>query len=81
VSPVKYDLGFYIPEDILRSHRRENLRSKIRMSFLGCTVRSDKDQERNGLNSLFLSSFLRQCWVIMMASACALSADDATLSA
>jgi hypothetical protein len=28
VSPVKYELGFYIPEDdILRSHRRENLKS------------------------------------------------------
>jgi hypothetical protein len=28
VSPVKYELGFYIPEDgILHSHRRENLRS------------------------------------------------------
>jgi hypothetical protein len=26
VSPVKYELGFYIPEDdILHSHRRENL--------------------------------------------------------
>jgi hypothetical protein len=28
VSPVRYELGFYIPEDdILHSHRRENLRS------------------------------------------------------
>jgi hypothetical protein len=28
VSPVKYELGFYIPEvAILHSHRRENLRS------------------------------------------------------
>jgi hypothetical protein len=28
VSPVKYVLGFYIPEDdILHSHRRENLKS------------------------------------------------------
>jgi hypothetical protein len=27
VSPVKYKLGFYIPEDILHSHRRENLKS------------------------------------------------------
>jgi hypothetical protein len=26
VSPVRYELGFYIPEDgILHSHRRENL--------------------------------------------------------
>jgi hypothetical protein len=28
VSPVRYDLGFYIPDDgILRSQRRENLKS------------------------------------------------------
>jgi hypothetical protein len=28
VSPVKYKLGFYIPEDdILRSHCRENVKS------------------------------------------------------
>jgi hypothetical protein len=30
VSPVRYELDFYIPEDgILHSHRRENLRSYI----------------------------------------------------
>jgi hypothetical protein len=30
VSAVKYELGFYIPEDgILHSHRRENLKSYI----------------------------------------------------
>jgi hypothetical protein len=30
VSPVGYELGFYIPEDdILHSHRRENLESYI----------------------------------------------------
>jgi hypothetical protein len=30
VSPVKYELGFYTPEDdILRSDRRENLRSSF----------------------------------------------------
>jgi hypothetical protein len=28
VSPMKYELGFYIPEDaILHNHRRENLKS------------------------------------------------------
>jgi hypothetical protein len=28
VSPVRYELGFYIPEDgILHIHRRENLKS------------------------------------------------------
>jgi hypothetical protein len=30
MSPVRYELGFYIPEDgILHSHRRENLKSYI----------------------------------------------------
>jgi hypothetical protein len=33
VSPVKYQLGFYIPEDdILHSHRRENLKSYIALT-------------------------------------------------
>jgi hypothetical protein len=27
VSPVRYELGFYIPEAILYSHRREKLKS------------------------------------------------------
>jgi hypothetical protein len=35
VSPVKYDLGVYIPEDgILRSHRRENLKSYTELYFV-----------------------------------------------
>jgi hypothetical protein len=33
VSPVKYELGFYIPEDdILHSHRSENLKSYIALT-------------------------------------------------
>jgi hypothetical protein len=33
VSPVKYELGFYIPEDsILHSHRRDNLKSYIALT-------------------------------------------------
>jgi hypothetical protein len=33
VSPVKYELGFYIPEDdILHSHSRENVRSYIALT-------------------------------------------------
>jgi hypothetical protein len=33
VSSVNYELGFYIPEDdILRSHRRENLKSYIALT-------------------------------------------------
>jgi hypothetical protein len=35
VSPVKYKLGFYIPEDgILHSHCRENLKSYIKLCCL-----------------------------------------------
>jgi hypothetical protein len=34
--PVKYELGFYIPEDdILHSHRRENLKSHIVLGKIG----------------------------------------------
>jgi hypothetical protein len=32
VSPVKYELGFYIPEDILHSYHRENLKSYIALT-------------------------------------------------
>jgi hypothetical protein len=33
MSPVRYDLGFYIPEDgILHSHRREDLKSDISLT-------------------------------------------------
>jgi hypothetical protein len=33
VSPVKYELGFYIPENnILHSHRPENLKSYIALT-------------------------------------------------
>jgi hypothetical protein len=32
VSPVKYELGFYIPEDDILSHCRENLKSYIALT-------------------------------------------------
>jgi hypothetical protein len=33
MCPVRYELGFYIPEDdILHSHRRENLKSYIALT-------------------------------------------------
>jgi hypothetical protein len=33
VSPVRYELGFYIPvDDILHSHSRENLKSYIALT-------------------------------------------------
>jgi hypothetical protein len=41
VSPVKYELGCYISEEeILHSHRRENLISYTEVEmFLGCSHR------------------------------------------
>jgi hypothetical protein len=42
VSPVRYELGFYIPEDcILQSHRRGNLKSYVASFELGSTVNKD----------------------------------------
>jgi hypothetical protein len=36
VLPVRYELGFYIPEDgILPSHRSENLKSHLTNMFCG----------------------------------------------
>jgi hypothetical protein len=32
MSPVRYELGFHIPEDIFYSHRRENLKSYIALT-------------------------------------------------
>jgi hypothetical protein len=44
VSPVKYELGFYIPDDdILHSHRRENLKSYIPFVYFSS---QDADQKR-----------------------------------
>jgi hypothetical protein len=48
VSPVRYELGFYIPEDgILHSHRRENLNSYIDLRF------RHKDVDRKVFGCLF----------------------------
>jgi hypothetical protein len=41
VFPVKYELGFYFPEDdILHSHRRENLKSYIALTGFSLKRRS-----------------------------------------
>jgi hypothetical protein len=63
VSPVKYELGFCIPEgDILHSHRRENLKSyiliadfrpEIRTGYLSASSeRSDSPQRRPVANTI-----------------------------
>jgi hypothetical protein len=39
VSPVKYELSFYIPEDgILHSHCRENLKSYMPFPILNASL-------------------------------------------
>jgi hypothetical protein len=39
MSTVKYEMGLYIPEDdILHSHRRENIKSLRSELFFGVTV-------------------------------------------
>jgi hypothetical protein len=48
VSPVKYEQGFYIPEDILHSHRRENMKTYI-------TTKQVSDVQKQELGS-FTSS-------------------------
>jgi hypothetical protein len=52
VSPVKYELGFYIPEDdIFHSHRRENLKSYTVIngfSFLNSPVETGHSGPRLG---------------------------------
>jgi hypothetical protein len=48
VSPVKYELGFYIPEDgILHSHRREKLKSYMSLCVYSlCVVPSTGRKRR-----------------------------------
>jgi hypothetical protein len=58
MSPVKYELGFYIPEeDILHSHRRENLKyyippinlySSVSMSICVTSYLNDKRMVTQG---------------------------------
>jgi hypothetical protein len=50
VSPVKYELGFYIPEDgILHSHRREHLKSYIALNGWALQRRCNVSPVRYGL--------------------------------
>jgi hypothetical protein len=69
VSPVKYELGFYIPEeDILHSHRHENPKSynnDVVLRVLIC-----------GLQKLFSahlkSIFCQRTWTVAVADICTL---------
>jgi hypothetical protein len=47
VSPVKYELGFYIPEDdILHSHCREDLKSYIALTDWALLLRRNASPVR-----------------------------------
>jgi hypothetical protein len=49
--PVRYELGFYIPEDdILHSHRRENLKSYIALTGWDVYLRSNMGPVRYELD-------------------------------
>jgi hypothetical protein len=51
VSPVKYELGFYIPEDdILHSHRRENIRFALVVGQ--CNTLTDITRNHQGTQTL-----------------------------
>jgi hypothetical protein len=54
VSPVKYELGFYIPEDaILHSHRRGKVKSYTAIMSLCTTDRSSVFREVRTSNQLY----------------------------
>jgi hypothetical protein len=75
VSPVKYELGFYIPEDaILHSHCRDDLISYILATTLSITnhvhIRvqfcRSKELFRNSTRYHFLT--LSRCYKIILSS-------------
>jgi hypothetical protein len=52
VSPVRYELDYYIPEDgILHSHRRENLKSYIALTAWALQLRRDAPPVKYELDS------------------------------
>jgi hypothetical protein len=58
VSPVKYKMCFYIQEDaILRSHRRENLKS-----YIACCLLDLTNEVRGVLLYSYLCCYLFVCW-------------------
>jgi hypothetical protein len=50
MSPVRYELGFYIPkDDILHVHRRENLRSYKKLTGWALSLRRNVSPVKYGL--------------------------------
>jgi hypothetical protein len=66
VSPVKYELGFYIPEDdILHSHRRENLKS-YKQIVIEC-IRIDTPVSLSVRITLYLEEWcLQGCYAVWL---------------
>jgi hypothetical protein len=61
MSPVKYEIGFYIPEsDILHSHRREKLKSYIGLSTVFCATVTAVPVTVCGFEALKLALLLQQ---------------------
>jgi hypothetical protein len=59
VSPVRYELGFYIPDDgTLHSHCHENIKSYISRVYLKCQVSLPYPVLLSSVYSLFHSSSL-----------------------
>jgi hypothetical protein len=58
VSPVRYELGLYIPEDaILHSHRRENVKPYTeKINFLSTSI--DMKDDLNSRDSFLAVLFL-----------------------
>jgi hypothetical protein len=60
VSPVKYELGFYIPDDdILHSHRRENLKSTRFNPFIALVSRLSARSLRSAVPDILGSDYSR----------------------
>jgi hypothetical protein len=61
VSHVKYELGFYIPEDgILHSHRRENLKSYM-LNLISPTLNVSMLYRPLHLQPWIPMSYLHEC--------------------
>jgi hypothetical protein len=62
MSPVRYELGFYIPEDgILQSHRGENLKSYIALTGRALYWRCNMSPVRYELGFYIPEDDILQC--------------------
>jgi hypothetical protein len=67
VSPVKYELGFYIPEDdILHSHRREYLKSYTDETLFDLlnALNNGGKSPISGLNGISDNNSVQNSWLL-----------------